>query len=177
MSDNPSKEAFNDLLAYVEQVDTRIGAVLQFLRENGTITDEKLASYLEHASKASDVRRRAMRARIDHLFTADEKAKPATEAVPAANRKEGQETPHQQPKARQEEPRKPAPEKKTESTEKTASIKPKTEEQQQSTQPEKKEPSEIVAGREAVKDGGANKKEDKRPRPESNRPEKKKEAA
>jgi hypothetical protein len=82
VSDNPAKEALNDLLTYIEQLKTETGAILEFLRDHGIVTDEKLAPYLEQASKASDVRLRAARARMEHLFTADEKAKPATEAVP-----------------------------------------------------------------------------------------------
>jgi hypothetical protein len=82
VSENPAKEAFNDLLTYIEQLETQTGAILEFLRDRGIVTDEKLAPYLEQASKASDVRLRAARARMEHLFTADEKAKPATEGVP-----------------------------------------------------------------------------------------------
>ena len=90
MPDNPAKEAFNDILIYLENVETQTGALLQFLRDNGTVTDEKLAPYLEQASKASDVRLRAARARIDYLFSADEISKPATEAIPSPPRKEAE---------------------------------------------------------------------------------------
>lgn len=56
MSENPAKEAFNDLLTYLEQVQNRCEALFRFLLDNGTVSNEKLTPYLEQASKASDVR-------------------------------------------------------------------------------------------------------------------------
>lgn len=84
MSDNSVKQAFSDLLAYLEFLETRTRALLHFLKDKGIVTEEKPASYLEQASQESDIRMRAARARIDHLFNADDEAKPATE--PSGNR-------------------------------------------------------------------------------------------
>jgi len=82
VSDNHTREAMEELLDYLEQVETQSGAVLELLRDAGIATDEKLAPYLERSSNATDVKSRAIRARFDFLFTEDE-AKPATEGVPA----------------------------------------------------------------------------------------------
>jgi hypothetical protein len=82
MPDNPVKDALYELLDYLEQVETSSGALLAFLKDNGTVTDEKLAPYLEQASTATEVKSRAIHARFDYLFRTDETAKPATEANP-----------------------------------------------------------------------------------------------
>lgn len=124
MSDNPAKEAFTDMLTHLERLETLTGALLQLLKDNGTATDEKLAPYLEQASTASDVRMRAARARLEHLFTADEKAKPATEAAPPAAQKESL-------------PKKDAPA--------AVESKPKTPEQKNGAPSDKHTPSEIVS--------------------------------
>jgi hypothetical protein len=80
VSDNSVKQAFSDLLAYLEFLETQTRALLHLLKDKGIVTEEKLAPYLEQASKESDIRMRAARARIDHLFNADDEVKPATEA-------------------------------------------------------------------------------------------------
>jgi transcriptional accessory protein Tex/SPT6 len=48
--DDAVKGALNDLLGYLEHLETRTGIVIQFLKENGVMTDEKLDPYLEQAS-------------------------------------------------------------------------------------------------------------------------------
>lgn len=161
MPDNPAKEAFDDLLTYLERLETQTGALLEFLRNNGTVTDEKLAPYLEQASKASDVRMRAARVRIEHLFSAQDLAKPATEAVPAPS---GAESAKEKDKAQPQPAAKSAESKPagTEEETKKPEEKQKTvekEEPQPTTKdssakdslPKEKEPSEIAAGREAAK--------------------------
>jgi len=146
---NPAKEAFNDLLSHLEHLETVTGAILQFLKANGIATDEKLAPYLEQASKASDVRMRAARARLEHLFAADETAKPATEAVPAPAQKES----GQQPAAESQDKREKetGQEKKSDRDDKEQ-AKPSSEEKPKPSPERQNEPSEIVAGREAQKD-------------------------
>src|SRR4029077_12948357 len=44
-------------------------AVLQFLKEKAGSSDEQLAPYLEQAGKASSIKRRAARVRIDYLIS------------------------------------------------------------------------------------------------------------
>jgi hypothetical protein len=133
VSDNPTKEAFSDLLAYLEFLETQTRALLQLLKDNGIVTDEKLAPYLEQASKASDVRMRAARARIDHLFSADEEAKPATEFVPQPTNQQDTQAAPQQPTAK-------SPEGKNEREEKTR------------LPPQRKEPAEVSSADVAARD-------------------------
>ena len=82
MAENNFREALEELLDYLEQVETQSGAVLQFLRDKGIVTDENFAPYLDKAGDATSVKSRAMRARFDFLFTTDD-VKPATEGVEA----------------------------------------------------------------------------------------------
>jgi hypothetical protein len=107
VSDNPSREAFIDLLSYLERLETQTGAMLQVLKDKGIVTDEQLAPYLEQSGKASDVRMRGARARMEHLFTADETAKPAAEATTRQQEGKRQEQPEgtraEQPKGKREE--------------------------------------------------------------------------
>jgi hypothetical protein len=80
--DNPAKDALYELLDYFEQVETQSAALLACLRDNGIVTDEKLAPYLAKAADATEVKSRAMHARFDYLFNTDQTTKPATEANP-----------------------------------------------------------------------------------------------
>jgi len=163
--DNPAKEAFTDLFSHLEHLETVTGALLQFLKDNGFATDEKLAPYLEQASKASDVRMRAARARMDHLFSADETAKPAAEAVPSPNKQEQQNLPRQreakdQPATKDEAKNSTSQSGKTPLSDtgtaaRSAANKP-------VSAPQPNEPSEIVAAREAAKNRPENRAADKR---------------
>lgn len=154
MPDNPAKEAFTDLLTHLEHLETLTGALLQLLKDNGMASDDKLAPYLEQASKASDVRMRAARARLEHLFTADDKAKPSTEAVAPPNQEEKAKgaQPNEPTKGSpdQKETRKSAPETKSPEQTSASAPSPKQESAKQAPQQEK-EPSEISAGREVTK--------------------------
>jgi len=152
--ENPAKEACTDLLTHLEHLETLTGALLQLLKDNGMASDDKLAPYLEQASKASDVRMRAARARLEHLFTADDKARPATEAVAPPNQEERAKG------AQPNEPTKGSPDQKetgksapqTKSTEQAlASAPPAKQEPAKQARQQEKEPSEISAGREATK--------------------------
>ena len=82
MADSPAKEALYELLDYLEQVETKCGALMAFFRANGTITDENLAPFLERADNATDVKSRAIRARFENLFARDETTVPATDVNP-----------------------------------------------------------------------------------------------
>jgi len=91
--DNPTREALEELLDYLEQVETRTGAILLFLKDKGILaSDEELKPYLNQASFATDVISRAIHARFDALFNRDE-ALPATEAVLAESASNDQVTP------------------------------------------------------------------------------------
>ena len=82
MADNPTKEALYELLDYLEQVETKCGALMAFFRANGTITDDAIAPYLKQADDATDVKSRAIRARFDYLFDTEDTVTPATDANP-----------------------------------------------------------------------------------------------
>ena len=84
MADNPTKEALYELLDYLEQVETQRGALMAFLRANGTVTDENLAPFLTKADDATDVKSRAIRARFENLFAVDETVTSATDVNPSA---------------------------------------------------------------------------------------------
>jgi hypothetical protein len=65
----PLKEILGELFALLEAQETQSVAVLQFLRDQGIATDEKLAPYLEQAARASNVKWLAARMRMEHLLT------------------------------------------------------------------------------------------------------------
>jgi hypothetical protein len=65
---NPIAEIFDEMFTLLEDLETRSVAVLEYLKAQGGVSDEKLAPYLDRAAAASDVRWRAARARMDHLL-------------------------------------------------------------------------------------------------------------
>ena len=64
----PLKEILGELFALLEAQETQSAAVLQFLRDQGIATDEKLAPYLEQAGRASSIKWLAARKRMEHLL-------------------------------------------------------------------------------------------------------------
>jgi hypothetical protein len=73
-TDNPIKEVLDGLFTLLETLETRSAAVLEFLKDQGIATDEKLAPYLERAGSASSVKWRAARARTAYLLAPAPKA-------------------------------------------------------------------------------------------------------
>jgi len=65
----PLKEILGELFALLEAQESHSAAVLQFLRDQGIATDEKLAPYLEQAGRASSVKWLAARKRMEYLLT------------------------------------------------------------------------------------------------------------
>src|SRR5580693_10359617 len=65
---NPIAEIFDEMFTLLEDIETRNAALFEYMKEQGGVTDEKLAPYLDRAAAASDVRWRAARARMDHLL-------------------------------------------------------------------------------------------------------------
>ncbi len=84
MPENATREALEELLDYLEQVETQSGAVFSFLKDNGRMTDEKLAPYLEQARTATGVKSRAIRARLNFLFSPENTNKSATDVNPTS---------------------------------------------------------------------------------------------
>jgi hypothetical protein len=63
------REVFDELFSALETLETQNDAMLQFLKDRGLVGDEDLTPFLESASRASSVRWRAVRIRMDHLLS------------------------------------------------------------------------------------------------------------
>lgn len=64
-----AKELLDELIPDLERLETQSAAVLRFLKEKGIATEKDLAPFLEEAGKASNVRWRASRLRIERLLS------------------------------------------------------------------------------------------------------------
>jgi hypothetical protein len=62
------KEIFDEMFTLLEDLETRNVAVLEYLREQGGVTAERLAPYLDRAGAASNVKWRAARVRMEYLL-------------------------------------------------------------------------------------------------------------
>jgi hypothetical protein len=88
MDEKIVQEILHELFSSLESLDTQSSAILQFLSDKGIAKDEELASHLEQAGNASNVRWRAVRVRIDYLISGAIKA-----AEQEAKRPDKQESP------------------------------------------------------------------------------------
>jgi len=68
MDDKIAQLILDELFSSLETLETQTAAILQFLKDRGA-SDEQLAPYLEQAGKASSIKRRAARVRIDYLIS------------------------------------------------------------------------------------------------------------
>jgi hypothetical protein len=66
---DPLKEVLGELFSLLEDQETQSAAILQFLKDQGIATEEKLAPYLEQAGNRSNVKWRAARKRMEFLLT------------------------------------------------------------------------------------------------------------
>ncbi len=97
---NPIAEIFDEMFTLLADIETRNAALFEYMKEQGGVTDEKLAPYLDRAAAASDVRWRAARARMEHLLAPkpksatevgkDEKSKEQSSSQPHAKGKEAE---------------------------------------------------------------------------------------
>jgi hypothetical protein len=100
MDEQQAEQLVDELFPFFEAMETRIAAVLQFLKAKGLATDEDLAPYLEQAGDASNVIWRAARIRTMSLLSsaiasqkAVEKAdsqSPESETAEGAKQKEAE---------------------------------------------------------------------------------------
>jgi hypothetical protein len=74
MSDNPAKQVLKDLLPHFEEIEAQNGAIIQLLKDKGIVNQEEFAKYLEQAGNASNVKWRAVMARLEYLFLPGEKS-------------------------------------------------------------------------------------------------------
>jgi hypothetical protein len=95
MDETVLQEILDELFSALETLETQNGAMLQFLKNQGIAKDEEFATFLRDAGKASNVRWRATRARVNRLLTpkANEAAK---EPSPSANETKKSENAPQQ---------------------------------------------------------------------------------
>lgn len=93
-----AEELLNELGSSLESLETQHAALLQLLKDKGIVTDDGLGPYLTQAGKASNVRWRAARIRLESLLSA---AKQKEEELAEKERQQAREA--QPPVARQEE--------------------------------------------------------------------------
>jgi hypothetical protein len=70
MNENIAQEILHELFSSLEALETQSTGILQFLKDKGIATEAELAPHFEQAGKASNVRWRAARVRIDYLLAA-----------------------------------------------------------------------------------------------------------
>ncbi|HMG85144.1 MAG TPA: hypothetical protein VK574_05350 [Terracidiphilus sp.] len=66
-----AQELLNELGSSLKILETEYAALLQFLKDNGVLTDDQFAPYLAQAGKASSVRWRAAHNRLESLFASE----------------------------------------------------------------------------------------------------------
>jgi hypothetical protein len=71
MNANLAQELLNEMGSSLESLEAQHAALLQFLKDKGTVTDKKFAPYLTQAGKASNVRWRAARARLERIISTE----------------------------------------------------------------------------------------------------------
>ena len=66
-----AQELLNELGSSLESLETQHAALLQFLKDKGIVAEAEFTPYLEQAGRASSVRWRAARVRLERLFSAE----------------------------------------------------------------------------------------------------------
>src|SRR5262252_4890108 len=92
MDAHMAQELLNELGSALENLETRQAALLRFLKDQGIVTDEQRAPYLNQAGNASSVRWRAAHVRLEHLFSAAAQKEQQT-VKPEERRAAGTQTP------------------------------------------------------------------------------------
>ena len=84
------KEVLSELFALLEAQETNSAALLQLLKDQGIASDEKLSTYLDQAGRASNVKWRAARMRMEYLLTPIQKETADKDKSKQAESKEAQ---------------------------------------------------------------------------------------
>jgi len=93
-----TEELLNELASSLENLEAQQGALLQFLKDKGVITDEQFEPYLTQAGNASSVRWRAARVRLEHILSGVRKREEAQEQTRKEAEQQRQETQSQEKK-------------------------------------------------------------------------------
>src|SRR6266478_4637704 len=91
------KEVLNELFALLGAQKTNSAALLQLLKDQGIASDEKLSTYLDQAGRASNVKWRAARMRMEYLLTPIQKETADKDKSKQAESKEAQSKEAQSP--------------------------------------------------------------------------------
>lgn len=81
MDENIVQEILHELFSSLETLETQSAAILQLVKDKGLASEQEIASHLEQAGNAANVRWRTAQVRIEHLIngalkTAERAAKP-----------------------------------------------------------------------------------------------------
>jgi hypothetical protein len=116
------KEILSELFAFLETQETNSTAVLQLLKDQGIASNEKLSTYLYQAGKASNVKWRAARMRMEYLLTPIQKETAGSDKSKQPEPKESQ-PPEAAHKFEEEQPNNQAKDNANEKEQKEASTK------------------------------------------------------
>ncbi len=65
----PAEQVFEEMLPYLETLDSQIGGIVQLLKDKGITTNAEFAKYAQRTDNASSVRGRGIRVRMEYLFS------------------------------------------------------------------------------------------------------------